>query len=122
MATVTISQIDGFQYALKMRWEKSPTVEDVHAAFDEINTVLNSASQKVWIVVDISSDPNFPLSATLPRASQAHRHENMGDWLVIGQNTIAKFIGATISTLSSSKVIWFDSELAAIRHLASVTV
>lgn len=122
MTTVSVTPIEGFQFALRMHWEKAPIVPDINQAFDSIFRKLDTSEQKVFILVDITNNPRFPIAVTLSRASQAHRHPNMGDWLVIGTNTMAKFIGTTISSMSSSKVIWFDNEQAALQHLASVTI
>jgi hypothetical protein len=121
MATVTVTPITGFQHALQMRWDKVPSVPDVNQAFDEILKSLNAADQKIYVLVDISDSPRFPLAVTITHASQIHRHPNMGDWLVIGSSAMAKFIGTTISSLSSSKVIWFQTQEAALQHLANVT-
>jgi hypothetical protein len=122
MATVSVTPIENFEYAVRMHWERSPLEADVRQAFADIMIKLDSANQDVYIVVDILSKPRFPLALTINLSSQAHRHPNMGDWLVIGENIMAKLIGRSISALSDSKVLWFKTEEEAMRHLARVTV
>lgn len=122
MSTIIVSEIKGYQYALRMEWQKHPKLHDINDAFDVILKKLTTTDQKIYIIVDISTNPRFPLSMTVSRASQVHRHPKMGDWLVVGSNTMAKFIGSTISALSESKVLWFDTEEDALHHLSGVTV
>ena len=122
MTTVSITAIENFDYALRMHWQRHPTEDDVRAAFEAIMTKLDSSDRKVYILVDITSKPRFPMALTVSLSSLAHRHPSMGDWLVVGEHIMAKFIGSTISTLSDSKVLWFKTEADAMGHLASVTI
>jgi hypothetical protein len=118
-STVRIEPIPGYN-ALRMTWHHEPASDDAKAAFQQIIDYLDKAEAKVNIVVDVQSDPQFPLGTTLSGAARPHTHPRMGRWLVIGQNRLAQLIGNAMNALSDEKILWFSTEEEALVHLQSI--
>ena len=115
-STVSVEPLEEYN-ALRMIWGERPNNRDVRAAFADIIHYLDGAEGRVDIIVDIRTDPLFPLGATLTGAIAPHSHRMMGTWLVVGGNTVAKFIGATLTSIGRNHIEWFDSEEAAIEYI-----
>ncbi len=96
--------------AILMQWEHEISREDVRPAFQSICEILDASPIPIFVVVDISSNPQFPAIETVNGAmSGPARHPKLKGWLVIGKNTLAQVIGRTISSLTgSSNIHWFD--------------
>ena len=117
-STVQVESIEGYN-ALRMRWDSKPVARDVRSAFGHIMDVLGKVDKPVNIIVDIQSDPQFPLGATITGGSRAHIHRQMGYWLVIGENHLAKVIANTMARVAQRKILWFSTEGEAMAHLES---
>lgn len=94
-----------------MQWEHLIYREDVRAAFETVSQLLDESPVPIYVVVDISSNPQFPLTETVNGAINGPaRNPKLKGWLVIGKNNLARIIGRTISSLTGDRNIhWFDS-------------
>lgn len=109
-ASVYVEVLPNYAPHLHFVWSSSPQPADVVAAFDDIVDHLNNQMTRVHIVVDVRSDPRFPLGTTLTGAIRAQQHLLMGRWLVIGANWMSEFIGRTITSVGKQNVEWFEDE------------
>ena len=115
-SAVSVEPLEGYN-ALRMVWGERPGARDVRAAFAVIMKYLDGAESPVDIIVDIRTDPSFPLGATLTGAIAPHTHKNMGCWLVVGGNAVARFIAGTLMAIGRNPIEWFDTEEAAIESM-----
>ncbi len=118
--TVWLEPVSGYDTVYKMVWTASPSREDTSAVFEVIVDVLDSAPAPVYIIVELLSNPHFPLKQTLSGAMQAHSHHKMGKWLVIGSNRIAKLIGNVLTTFNNTDIEWFKTEQQVIQYLETL--
>ena len=104
---------------LKMTWGEYPQESDISTAFDFINDHLKNTDHPIYIVVDLSSDPQIPLSTTIREVmSGPFRHRNLKKWLVIGINRRAQVVARVMDTISrESTILWFDTETEALTRL-----
>jgi len=121
MTTVNVAHLN--EYAVKMVWASRVNDTDVKQSFKAVDAILTSAGHPMFVVVDITADPNFPISATLTGALFGpYRNPNLREWLIIGSNTAAKFIERTLSAATGRTIVrWFatDAEAAAFITQAS---
>lgn len=110
MSTVIVEQQS--EDVIKMIWASRINDNDVRQSFKEIDKVLSAAARPMFVVVDISADPKFPLTATLTGALFGpQRNPNLREWLVIGSNDIAKFIDRTLTAITHRNLVrWFKNE------------
>lgn len=98
----------------------TPSVEDTIAVFEVIVDVLDNSNAPVYIIVELLSNPHFPLKQTLSGAMQAHSHPQMGKWLVVGSNRIAKLIGNVLTAFNNTGIEWFKTDDEAMQYLESL--
>jgi len=118
--TVTIEPIAGYP-ALKMTWQHVVRESDVARAFQQITKVLDTSHRPIYVVVDLLSNPRFPITLTVQEALGPYRDPMLKEWLVVGSNWMAKAIESTLARITRHKnVRWFHSEADALAYLASV--
>jgi hypothetical protein len=110
-------------HSLAMIWSKSPTETDVQQAYRQMTALLNQAAQPMFVMVDISCNPHFPMSATVKGALMGpHRHPNLRAWLVVGTSTLGHMIAHVLTAISStSNIVWFATEAEALAYMAAHT-
>lgn len=110
MSTVQVYQQN--PNVIQMTWSHKVNDKDVRNSFKEVNNLLSAASHPVFITVDISADPNFPIAATLTGALFGpYRNPNLREWLIIGSNTAAQFIERTLSGATGRVIVrWFETQ------------
>jgi hypothetical protein len=118
LATVRVEPLEG-KNALKMIWQRQVIEQDVREAFQVINTCLNEADGQMWVMVDLLSNPNFPLGATIQGAlCGPYRNPKLREWLIIGSNPLARVIARTLAGVTGkSNVRWFDTEADGLAYL-----
>ncbi|MBX3064138.1 MAG: STAS/SEC14 domain-containing protein [Anaerolineae bacterium] len=115
--TVQIDYLEGY-HALKMTWQHNVQTQDVYTAFHKIEMELRKSDQPLYVVVDLLSDPRFPLKATVDGARVSYRHPRLAEWLIIGSNWLARAIERALASVTNKRnVRWFDSEDAALAYL-----
>lgn len=118
MQHIVIKQID--EHRIDMIWPSSVSMEDVRSAFSEITSILNTNHLPMFIIVDIRANPKFPVSTTLASAYYGpYRAANFREWLIIGTSTTARFIGATLNSITGKNLVcWFDDKDSAEKYLS----
>lgn len=98
-------------HIIKMLWSSKVNDGDVRSSFKEINNLLTVADHPMFVVVDITADPNFPIAATLTGALFGpYRNANLREWLIIGSNSAAHFIERTLSGATGRVIVrWFEN-------------
>ncbi len=121
-ATVYIEPLNGYPNTYRLAWEPSVREADVHPAFAALTDILNHAAGPVHIVLDLTCDPNIPLSLTTQEAfSGPFRHPNLGSWLVVGANWRARMIADVISQVGpGDNIRWFGGDAEAVDYLNSL--
>lgn len=115
--TVTVKHID--HQTILMVWADVVTPLDVKEAFKEVDAILNKAEQEMFVVVDISTNPNFPLSATISGALFGpYRNPKLREWLIVGSNAMAHSIERTLANIARrSNVRWFTTQAEAYAYV-----
>jgi TctA family transporter len=118
MLTVSVQQLN--TYIVKMSWSNKVNDQDVRNSFKEINSLLSVSAQPMFVLVDITADPNFPIAATLTGALFGpYRNPNLREWLIVGSNKAAHFIERTLSGATGRTIVrWFDTEADAAAYVA----
>jgi hypothetical protein len=121
--TVTATQIQGYP-AWLLHWEHSVNKDDVARAFRIITQALDASTEPLWIVVDLRSNPVFPLRETISSAFWGpFRHKNMREWLVVGSNSTAHLIGNTLANITGrANIRWFHEIADVFAHMDAVIV
>lgn len=107
--SIQLSTLDTFGNLL-MTWPHQPDKEQIVKAFSSIRTFLEISHRRMYIVVDLSTNPQFNMSVTIQNAMKVHTHAHFGGWLVVGANARAHLIGQALTTMTQSQTIfWFDT-------------
>ena len=122
LPSVSVEPMQSAQ-ALHMIWQKNVQKADVHAAFQRIQDELQSRNAPLYVIVDITSQPNFPMFETLNAAmSGPYRNTLLKEWLVVGTNRVAQTIERVLAgSMGRDNVRWFTSEAEALAYLERVT-
>lgn len=105
--TVTVEMLHGYP-ALKMIWKNNIRKADVPIAFERIANFLDQSDETIHVIVDITSSPVFPLRETIGGAMRPFGHKNMGLWLVVGSNPLARIIEGSLKLATRrDSVKWF---------------
>lgn len=109
--------------AIKMVWAHEVRADDVRPAFEQVVDLLNAASEPLAVLVDITSEPNFPLVETMTQALIGpYQHANLTEWLIVGITTQAHIIEEFLTKVTAREnVRWFETESAALHHLDEMT-
>ena len=121
-STVFVDAINNLP-ALRMVWRKDVLKSDVTSAFQQIETKLQNTDQPLFVIVDITAKPNFPLAATINAAMFGpYRNPQLKEWLIVGTNTMAKSIERVLAgSIGRKNVRWFETEDAALAYLENAT-
>ena len=102
-----------------MIWSHTVNARDVRLAFNFIKATLDESDRTMWIVVDLTENPQFPVVDTVMEAlTGSFRHERLAEWLVVGTNSMAKLIADMLTGITGRRNIkWFDTMQDALTHL-----
>jgi hypothetical protein len=116
--TVVVEPLDD-EPALRMTWQQNVTYTDLKQAFADIHKRLNESATPLYVIVDISSHPKFPLSATVAEAAAGpYRNPKLIEWLVIGSDGMARLIANLLGALTGRRnVKWFQSEAEVLAYM-----
>lgn len=119
MPTVSVEPIEGYP-ALKMIWQHDVVEADVAPAFARISAALDATNRPLYIVVDLLSNPRFPIMTTVQEALSPYRDPMLKEWLIVGSNWMAKAIEGTLARITRHKnVRWFKTETEALAYLTA---
>ena len=101
---------------IKMTWDQHVINQDVYAAFQQINNLLNASPTTMFVMVDIRTNPSFPITATLDGALNGpYRNSQLKDWLIVGINPIAQMLEKIMASATGRRnVRWFENEQEAL--------
>ena len=106
--------------AVQMTWSAFVTETDIRRAFSKLMVLLDQADKSLDVIMDVQAEPNISVSSTLSYAYILNTHPSMGDWLVIGQEDIAKNINTIMKKAQmSNRVHWFKDEASLNDYLMS---
>lgn len=110
--TINITNYKHFR-AISMDWSKHVDKHDIKVAFQDITAQLDAEPQPICIVVDLRDNTFMPLAETFKGAVWGpHRHPNLAAWLVIGENTFARYVAGMLDRFGEDKAIkWFANEV-----------
>lgn len=108
-------------HTISMVWNSKVSPKDVKAAFAEIDSILNASESPLYVLVDISANPNFPIADTIAGVLFGpYRNKNLKGWLIIGKTSMAQMIERVLSSVTGIKnVFWFDTEEEALEYALS---
>lgn len=120
--TVNVKVMEG-QNALLMTWQRDVDKDDVRSAYHEMMEHLNMTSKPMYIIVDIQSNPRFPLAETISGAFWGpFRHKMLAEWLVVGSSSLARNIGRTLTGITlRDNIRWFGTMEEAVAYLESIS-
>jgi hypothetical protein len=120
ISTVRVEPLEAYP-ALKMIWEHTVLEADVAPAFRKIMNALDATNRPIYVIVDLLSNPRFPMMVTVQEALPCYRDPMMKEWLIVGSNWMAKAIEGTLARITRHKnVRWFSTEAEALTYLDSV--
>lgn len=116
--TVEVTQVVGYP-AVRMTWQHMVKIDDLQPAFQQVTKALNVSSERMYVIVDLRSDPNFPIVDTVMGALRGpFRNPNLEEWLVICGNRAARMIGNMLTKATRRENIrWFDTIESAMTYL-----
>jgi hypothetical protein len=106
---------------IKMMWGQNPTEHDVRKAFHIVNSILSHSPRAMYVLVDITSKPNFPMMTTVKSAYNGpYSNPNMREWLIVGSHRMAQLIEHTLGLMTGiDNVKWFPTEADALNYAHS---
>lgn len=117
-ASVVVDRLENAN-AAKMTWQHSVTAKDVRSAFNQLDEMLAESDDDFFVVVNLLSNPNFPLNATVDGALFGpYRNPKLRAWLIVGSNPVARLIERLLAGVTNRRnVLWFDTENEALEYL-----
>lgn len=121
-SSVSVECLDGIP-AIRMNWEKQVNNRDVAEAFEIINNLLNESVHSLYVIVDLQSNPNMPVAATLNGALFGpYRNPRLKKWLIIGASSLGRVVENILSSVTGRhNVQWFDDSDAVFAYLEQAT-
>ena len=106
---------------LKMIWGPQVEEHDIAVAFRSIASTLKKSEYPIDVIVDISSNPHFPMQTVISEAlSGPFNYPHMGTWVVVGTSRAAHIVSNVLNRLSGQeKVFRFSTQEEALSHLAA---
>jgi hypothetical protein len=120
--TVYVEEISGYN-AVKMIWAHDVDRHDVTVAFKHLQTMVESSSTPLYVVLDLQNKPRMPLQETMSGAlTGPYRHPMLAEWLVIGSSMVARSIERSLAAIAKRQNMrWFETEADAFAYLDSAT-
>jgi hypothetical protein len=117
-ATVRAYRIEGYA-AWMLEWEQVINKDEIAPVFRKIVRALDASDEPLYVVVDLTKDPEFPMSQTINAALWGpFRHKRLQAWLVVGSNRTAQVIGRTLNNLTRrDNIVWYETVEEAFAYL-----
>ncbi|MBN2469736.1 MAG: hypothetical protein JXN59_03340 [Anaerolineae bacterium] len=108
--------------ALLMTFEHQVIKEEMEAAFAEVHAAQEGADRKLFLVLDLTKNPQLEVLEVVTAAVPVFRHPRSAKWLIIGQSGLGHVIESKLATLSrrTSDVLWFETEAEAYDYLRMI--
>ncbi len=119
--TVEVVPVAGYP-ALRMFWQHHIERADLQPAFQQITAALQQSTCPLYVIVDLSHDPQFPIVDTMMGALRGpFRHPQLAEWLVCGSNSSARMIGSLLTKATRrNNIRWFADEAEALAYLDKI--
>jgi len=104
-----------------VRWGGDANDIVVLNAFKKVARILDRAPRPTTIILDLTDEPHCPLLTILNAVLLGpYYHHHLDEWLVIGDNRIARTIGRILSrNRRKQATFWFNSEVDVIAYMDS---
>lgn len=108
--------------ALLMLFEHQIVEDELAAAFQSVLETMEAADRKLYLVLDLTSNPQLDVLEVVTAATPVFRHPRSAKWLIIGQSGLGHVIESKLITLTRRQgaVIWFETEDEAFDYLRIV--
>jgi hypothetical protein len=108
--------------ALIMTWPRFIERNSIKEAFRTIVEALDESDVPLYIIVDLSANPDFPMTETIQGAYFGpFRHRLLAEWLVVNTNMLGRMIGNTLTSITRRHNIrWLDTMEDATAYLDEV--
>ena len=119
---ITVDMLED-RRAIRMVWPHSVASGAVRDAFASVTQLLKQSDSPVYVLVDIRSEPNFPVVETAVHAlAGPQRHANLAGWLVVGSSPAARKIEGMLTQVTGKQTVqWFDTEEEALEAALELT-
>ena len=108
---------------LVLEWTAEVDPMDVHPAFQELMQHLKTSDTPQWVIVNILENRNMPVSHTISNALVAHRHKMLREWLVVGENLMARSVSQVLMRLTRrNNIHWFTDVEEALDYTTNAPV
>jgi hypothetical protein len=116
-STIIVKSIN--EMALLMQWEATTNRSDITAAYSEIQRVLEQATSPMYVIVDLTQNPQMPMRETLTGALFGpYGHPMLAQWLVVGKHNIGLMVARLLErTTGKKQVTWFNTIDAALEFV-----
>ncbi len=116
MAKITLELVR--PHVVRIDWAKQAEAKDIRVAFHALAHHVERATQPLTVIIVFEKNPRFPMSLTVLEALPLYQNERLGAWLVVGGNSLAKAIEATLYHMTRRDIVhWFDTEDEAMAYL-----
>jgi hypothetical protein len=97
--------------AIKLVWNSAVTEQGVREGFNRVQAQLTESESPQYIIMDISTNPQFPLKETTAAALFGpYRHPMLLEWLIIGDSEQWHFVEHMLHRATNErKMRWFDT-------------
>ena len=120
--TVVVEVFKECDNTLLMKWQHDIKPSDVRLAFETISDALRTTSSPIYVVVDLTQNPRFPLSETMFSALDCYHHPNLEAWLILGGGKAARAIEGFLSSMTGKQnVYWFETMADVLKRLQQET-
>lgn len=118
LPSVRVEPLLGYP-ALLMVFEHQIVEDELAAAFQSVLATMEAADRKLFLVLDLTKNPQLDVLEVVTAATPVFRHARSAKWLIIGQSGLGHVIESKLITLARRprSVIWFDTEEEAFDYL-----
>ena len=97
--------------AIKLVWDSAITEQGVREGFSRVQAQLSESEAPQYIIMDVSTNPQFPLKETTAAALFGpYRHPMLREWLIVGECKQWHFVEQMLYRATNErKMRWFDT-------------
>ncbi|GAB4571673.1 MAG: hypothetical protein Kow0077_08990 [Anaerolineae bacterium] len=108
--SVSVEPLLGYP-ALLVTWQYQIVPEEMAAAFQTIREIFDSVDRKMFVVMDLTNNPQLEVLEVVTHATPVFKHPRSAKWLFVGQSGLGRVVESKLISLTrrDSAVIWFDT-------------
>ncbi len=121
--SVSVEPLLGYP-ALLMSWQHQVQKAEMEAAFRAVHEALEAADRGLYLVLDLTKNPQLEVLEVVTAALPVFRHTRLARWLMIGQSGLGHVIESKLATLTrrDAMALWFATADEAYEYLRAVDV